>query len=372
MKTLRTLTTVLATGVLAGVCVAQAGGAAAAVAIETVNVGNPGNAGDTQQQGSFGAVDYVYAIGRYEVTAGQYAAFLNAVAATDTYALYDANMWTDAEGCKIDRSGSPGSYTYSVAPDRANRPVNFVSWGDAARFANWLHNGQPSGAQGLATTEDGSYFLDGMTSDGDLENVVREPDATWVIPTEDEWYKAAYHKNDGVTGNYWNYPTRADGGVSHLLIDPDPGNNATCRSVMGDYTIGPPYYRTPGGAHENSASPYGTFDQGGNVQEFNETVPEPDIRGIRGGSWDSGCLVLSVGHRPIVMHSSDQFSDLGFRVANTQPTITAPPVPALSARGLLALLLGLALVAAAVLRPRPGSRRLAGDGAQEASRSDSS
>ena len=314
MKTLHTLMTVLAAGMLGGVWVTQAQGAPPVV-IETATVGNPGNTGDTQIQGIFGAVEYVYAIGKHEVTARQYAAFLNAVAATDTYALYNVNMWTHAEGCKIERTGSPGSYTYSVAPDWANRPVNFVSWGDAARFANWLHNGQPTGAQDLTTTEDGSYFLNGMTSDSQLEDVVREPDATWVIPTENEWYKAAYHKNDGMTGNYWNYPTSADNGVSHLLIDPDPGNNATFSGgTVGDWTIGAPYYRTEVGAHENSASPYGTFDQGGNVQEFNETVPEPDIRGIRGGSWFWG-NILGVWERPIDMHSSDQFSDLGFRVA---------------------------------------------------------
>lgn len=316
VKALHALMTVLAAGVSGGVCVMQALGAPQA-AIETVTVGNPGNAGQFQQfQGTFGAVDYVYAIGKYEVTAGQYAAFLNAVAATDTHALYNVNMWTHAEGCKIERIGLPGSYTYRVAPDRANRPVNFVSWGNAARFANWLHNGQPAGAQDLTTTEDGAYFLNGLTRDDLLEDVVREPDATWVIPTEDEWYKAAYHKNDGVTGNYWNFPTSADNRVSHRLIDPDPGNNATCSGgTVGDWTIGAPYYRTEVGAHENSESAYGTFDQGGNVQEFNETVPETDIRGIRGGSWFWGVEQMAVWARPVDMHSSDQFSDLGFRVA---------------------------------------------------------
>jgi hypothetical protein len=153
-----------------------------------------------------------------------------------------------------------------------------------------------------------------MMTDEELEDVVREPDATWVIPTENEWYKAAYHKNDGVTGNYWNYPTGANNGVSNDLIDPDPGNNATFRGLSGDFTIGSPYYRTEVGAHENTESAYGTFDQGGNVQEFNETIPEPDIRGIRGGSWFWGD-VLGKWYRPVDMHSSDQFSDLGFRVA---------------------------------------------------------
>jgi len=72
-------------------------------------------------------VDYVYQIGKYEVTNAQYIEFLNAVAETDTYGLYSTNMWS------IERSGSSGSYTYTVAADRADRPVNHVSWGDAAR-----------------------------------------------------------------------------------------------------------------------------------------------------------------------------------------------------------------------------------------------
>jgi formylglycine-generating enzyme required for sulfatase activity len=324
MKTFHTLMTVVAMGV----SFTQAE-AAMPVEIETVAVGNPGNAGEQSRLPNadptfYGAVAHDYRIGKYEVTAGQYTAFLSAVAATDPYGLYNVKMSTHVEGCKIERSGSPGSYTYTIALDWAHRPVNFVSWADAVRFVNWLHNGQPTGAQGLATTEDGSYFLNGTfeNSDSQLENVVREPDATWVIPTENEWYKAAYHKNDGVTANYWNYPTSADNSVSHLLIDPDPGNHATFSGgTVGDWTIGAPYYRTEVGAHENSASPYGTYDQGGNVQEFNETVPEWDIRGIRGGSWFWG-NILGVWDRPLDMHSSDQFSDLGFRVANLDVSTT--------------------------------------------------
>ncbi|MHC4066385.1 MAG: SUMF1/EgtB/PvdO family nonheme iron enzyme, partial [Planctomycetota bacterium] len=126
--------------------------------IDTVTVGNPGNADDTHGDG-YGGVAYIYNIGKYEVTAGQYCEFLNAVADTDTYGLYNTDMWSDTYGCKIQRSGSSPNYTYSVAPDWADRPVNYVSWGDAARFANWLHNGQPTGPQDLTTTEDGSYFL---------------------------------------------------------------------------------------------------------------------------------------------------------------------------------------------------------------------
>jgi hypothetical protein len=51
-----------------------------------------------------------------------------------------------------------------------------------------------------------------------------------------------------------------------------------------------------------------------------------------------------------VMHSSDQFNDLGFRMATLEEP--SPPVPALSDRGLLAVVLGIALIGMIALRPR--------------------
>ena len=266
--------------------------AKAVVVIDTVPVGNPGNANDTHGDG-YGGVAYTYNIGKYEVTAGQYTEFLNAAAVTDTYGLYSLSMadttpGTYGSGCNIVRSGVSGSYTYSVAANWANRPVNSITWDDAARFANWMHNGQPTGAQDLTTTEDGSYYLNGATTDEELMLVVRKPDATWVIPTEDEWYKAAYHYNDGATGNYFDYPTSNDNVPDNALVDPDPGNNATFSDSVDEWTIGPPYYRTEVGEHENSRSPYGTFNQAGNVFEWNEaivTFGEHLYRGARPGSF---------------------------------------------------------------------------------------
>jgi len=296
-----------------GVSLVGVSGASAGVVISTVPVGNAGNAPDTRYAvPAVGGVDYAYSIGTYEVTSGQYAAFLNAVAQTDTYGLYNTNMWSSEYGCRIQRSGSSGSYTYNVASDYANRPVNFVSWGDAARFSNWLHNGQPVGSQGLDTTEDGSYFLNGATGQVDLMAIMREIDATWAIPSEDEWYKAAYHKNDGVTGNYFDYATSNDSLPSDDLVDPDPGNNATF--LHNDYTIGSPYYRTEVGAHENSESPYGTFDQAGNVWEWNEAMVYGSFRRIRGGSFfndyhDNLSAAYRMFYNPMV-----QSTTIGFRV----------------------------------------------------------
>jgi formylglycine-generating enzyme required for sulfatase activity len=343
---------------------ACAGGARAQVTIETVTVGNPRNTGELSGAGAggfgpdriCGAVDYVYNIGKFEVRAGRYTEFLNAVAKTDTCDLYNTSMWSSSQGCKIERTGSSPNYSYSVAADWADRPVNFVSWGDAARFANWLHNGQPAGAQDLTTTEDGSYFLNGATSNAALLAVVREPDATWVIPSEDEWYKAAYHKNDGVTGNYWDYPTGTNSLPSHYLIDPDPGNNATFWN--NGYTIGSPYYRTQVGAHENSDSPYGTFDQGGNVWEWNEAVLHGSYRGVRGRSFYTIYVVtLQAAYRNYHYGPADEGYGVGFRVAE----VPEPATIALLALG------GVGVLGrrARVRRARPAATRPPLNGATE-------
>jgi len=304
-------------------------GMAQAVTIETVPVGNLGNSGElsgiSAGTGGFGpdaivgGVPYTYNIGKYEVTAGQYTEFLNAVADTDSYDLYSINMWWSDYGCKIERNGTSGSYTYSVKADRASRPVNYVSWGDAARFCNWLSNGQPTGAQGTATTEDGSYYLNGATSREALMAVTRKAGATWVIPTEDEWYKAAYHENDGVTGNYWDYPTGTNS-VPNNGNPPGPPSPAdtgnTANYWDGDYTLWSPYYTTAVGYFNMSDSSYGTFDQGGNLWEWNETAIEAGLsRGLRGGSYGDGNGDLLSSHRGDYW-PTDEHHAIGFRVAS--------------------------------------------------------
>src|SRR4051812_9590794 len=79
-----------------------------AVAVVTVPVGNPGNPADTEimtdATTGYGSVPYSYRLGKYETTAGQYTEFLNAVADTDTYGLYNTAMSDpafDPAGCNI-------------------------------------------------------------------------------------------------------------------------------------------------------------------------------------------------------------------------------------------------------------------------------
>ena len=136
-----------------------------------------------------GAVSYVYQIAKNETTISQYAEFLNAVAKTDSYALYSSSMTTSFIN-GISQSGSSGSFTYSVAAGSGNKPIAYVSWFDAARFCNWMQNGQQTGTGAALTAETGAYTLDGTTSG---VSVSKNAGATVWIPSESEWYKAAYY-----------------------------------------------------------------------------------------------------------------------------------------------------------------------------------
>jgi len=331
---------------------------AQAVEIQTVTVGNPGNTDDTEGDG-YGGVDYVYQIGTFEVTAGQYRDFLNAVdpAGSNPYGLYNSSMDDDPYGCQITWNAGSSTYDFSGRPsgteaDWVDRPVNSVSWGDAARFCNWLHNGQPTGqltgdpTQDAGLTEDGSYYLNGAMTDGELIAVVREPDATWVIPSEDEWYKAAYHYNDGVTGNYWDYPTGSNTAPTSEAPAGTDMTNGSANYYGSNWAIGAPYYRTEVGAYDAkpSDSPYGTFDQGGNVWEWNEAVIYDSYRGDRGGTFNIhhgyDDFDLRAASRYYDIPTSEYFS-VGFRVAEVSPE-PGPDIPAVSEWGLVTMaLLGL-------------------------------
>ncbi|KKK97121.1 hypothetical protein LCGC14_2655940, partial [marine sediment metagenome] len=118
-------------------------------------------------------------------------------------------------------------------------------------------------------------------------------------------------------------PTSSDATPEPKLIDPDPGNNATFDA--GGYnglTIGGPYYRTEVGAHENSESPYGTFDQGGNVQEWNETIIDGFNRGLRGGPYGGAAYALHASSRFDGVYPTYEYYYTGFRVAEVPEPAT--------------------------------------------------
>jgi len=297
------------------------------VRIETVPVGDPGNAPDILT--GYGAVPYTYSIGKYEVTSGQYTAFLNCVASVTTND-YLVNLWAPKMGSDerikcIERSGDGSAtnpFVYQVFGS-SNCPVSYVSWMDAARFANWMHNGATNGA----STETGAYTLNGATNGIFTVN----PGARWSLPSENQWYKAAYYKGGGTNAGYWIYPTQSNEtpgnhvGIAH--------NQANFWKDVFSVTQSASYPKScplaDVGAFSNSPSAYGTFDQGGSLNEWNDSVIAGFSRGIRGGDWNNNCLGMQSttrgdGGNADVNYGDD---DLGFRLVTDLSTNPVPIRP---------------------------------------------
>ncbi len=301
---------------------------AAPVAIDWVTVGNPDNDPDPATGSLYGAVNYEYRIAKYEVTIQQYTDFLNAVAAADPYLLYNTSMASDLNIAGISRSGTSGEYTYSVIDnggDSGDRPITYVSWFDAARFANWMHNGQGSGS-----TETGAYTLVSGQTSGTAP--MRNPTARFSIPDDNEWYKAAYYspvKAGPASPGYYAYATQSNIAPGNAI---GPGDNQANYYAGSNFyetyaTGGSSYssgqnYLTDVGAFTNSASFYGTFDQSGNVYEWTDLTGNDGTsdtsRGTWGGAWfnTKGGLGSSGSGAEA---PSVEYSSLGFRLTSPVP-----------------------------------------------------
>lgn len=270
---------------------------------QLTRIGNPGNRADKT---GYGSVATTFWMGTFEVTIKQYCDFLNAVAAADPHGLYDPAMAGVQNSAGISRSGSSGSYSYTPinnAGDSSQRPVTYVSWFDAARFANWMANGQPTGAQGTETTENGTYNLAGATTGAAVPPNRINPNhggkPTFFLPTEDQWYKAAYYspKLNRNKGGYYRYATASNTAPGNL-----PGNSPNMANYIDDYN-GTYFYAVPQaryidlgqnylfdvGAYSGSPSYYGTFDQSGAVYNWNDLTGSASAsRGLRGGFFFAG------------------------------------------------------------------------------------
>jgi formylglycine-generating enzyme required for sulfatase activity len=165
-----------------------------------------------------------------------------------------------------------------------------------------------------------------MTVQGIADNtILRNAGARIVLPDFDEWYKAAYHDALGVQATDWfNYPTSTD--TQPTCSGPTSApNHANCGDPFGDFT--------PVGSYTGSGSPWGTFDQGGNVHEWSEAVSESGFgREIRGGSHHDGPGSMAVGSRLADVPSNETRVE-GFRLV----MIPEPATGLLVAAGLIGL-----------------------------------
>jgi formylglycine-generating enzyme len=318
---------------LASIIILPAPRSARAAAIPTVLVGNPGNGNDPLTGNLYGGVAHSYRIGTTEVTNAQYVDFLNAKASSDPLNLYNTSMGSDALG-GITRGGVSGNYTYAAKPDMGDKPVNYVSWYDSIRFANWLNNGQ-----GTGDTETGAYTLDGGTpTPSNGLSIIRNAGATWFLPSENEWYKAAYYQpsaQGGDADNYWLYPTASNSGPTMAAaIDlagltrgdvDNPGINVANFNHGADWNGLDGNVTTVGSAGPLSQSFFGTSDQGGNLWEWNESLVSGSSRGLRGGSFgaDSGYMLSSSRNSDDPAEGLYGGLGIGFRVATVPEPSTA-------------------------------------------------
>ncbi len=250
--------------------------------IDFVGIGNPGNAADSS---GYGSVAYGYQMGTYEVSRDM---------------ITKANS---AGGLGIplaDMSGYGGNV--------GTHPATGVSWFQAATFVNWLNT---SSGHAAAYNFDGSgnFTLwtpaEAWTQGG--ENLYRNKDAHYFLPSENEWYKAAYHNGTG----YFVYPTGGDSAPGAVAGGTGAGTAVYDQGLFQ----GPADITNAGGL-----SPYGTMGQGGNAWEWQESaftgandLPS-EARGARGGFWNSPANFLASSLQGNAAPAFESFG-VGFRVA---------------------------------------------------------
>jgi formylglycine-generating enzyme required for sulfatase activity len=352
--------TILAVAALAGPAMATATPAPAVLTFKTAVVGAPGNPSVgivpftdaiykscAEAEGikppcqEVGGVGYRYGIGQLEVTVAQYVAFLNTVdpAGSNRHKLYSANE-SSSEWPKYGQidfaAGAPAGHHYSIAsPEWADKPYGFANFLRSARFANSLYNGRLLSKRASANAGF-SYLtyrvrLSRQTEQGMYDMKVRAMTRThksgFVIPSQNEWIKAAYYDpNGGGKYSYWKYPTNP--GVfgaeteapSPTTLDPTTGDvtNASTQPLATFHAEGQPapswcpsafsaedcattnplgldataYAKAYQGSlstvgQAKTTSPWGTLDQGGNAVEWTDTItPPPTGRsGAHGRVW---------------------------------------------------------------------------------------
>ena len=306
---------------LAALACLPLGSVAHAVPLQWVTVGDPGNTADTAPAG-YGAVATSFQIMKFEFTNQQYTDFLNSVATTDTYSLYNANMGSNARG-GITQSGSSGAYTYSVKTNMGDKPVNYVSWFDAARVSNWYQNGATSSS----STEIGAYTLVGGQISGTAPAV--NPGATFYVPTEDQWYKAAYYMGGGTSAGYWDFATQSDSNPTAVTAGSTGIGSAGSTGNFANYLSAADWNGQNGNVTtvgtNGGPSAYGAFDMSGNLTEWNDlTGAAGSLRGYRGGYFENYAPNTYSYFRYLNSPDTENLA-VGFRLAG--PVSSPSPVP---------------------------------------------
>ena len=150
--------------------------------IEFVTIGDPGNPADTAgKPNPAGSVDYLYRIGKYEISRDM---------------IEKANAEGSLGITLLDMTDLGGN--------GPNQPATGISWYEAATFTNWLNSS--SGHSVAYKFSDGSFELWQPGDSGyDAANPFRNHLAHYFLPSVHEWYKAAFY--DPQAGVYYHFAT---------------------------------------------------------------------------------------------------------------------------------------------------------------------
>ena len=281
--------------------------------MEFVTIGNPFNTADTTgAPNPAGSVGYSFGMGKYEVSRA-------------VITKYNANFGA-ANGLEITLNSMDYLGTIGV-----NKPATGVSWNECARFVNWLN----TSTGGFAAYRFETSGVNDMISlwdplinplDYDPTNRFRSKRAKYVLPSYDEWYKAAYF--DPSTLSYWDFPSGSDTAPVSVASGTSPGTAVYARGLFE----GPADVDQAGGL-----SPYGVMGLGGNVYEWEESTFEtvPQFfnlgghlgRGLRSTFYHgTDSSRLSSTFRGIESPVSEH-NIIGFRVAMVTPSGGEVPEP---------------------------------------------
>ena len=287
--------------------------------MDFATIGNPGNAADTTGDGRpAGSVGYEYGIGKFEVSRNMITKYNSAFGTANSLEISLFDMT-------------------SFGGNGANKSATGVSWNEAARFVNWLNTSTGNQAAYKFTTggvNDNIALWNSGDAGYDASNRYRNSLAKYVLPSVDEWYKAAYYdpnKNNG-TGGYWVYPTGSNSAPNAVASGTAPNSAVYNQSQQGP---GPSDVDQAGGL-----SPYGVMGLGGNVHEWEESSNDlanssgSAERRIAGGMWYAPLPFLVKGGVSIAP-TALEFSAFGFRVASVEPSAPAVPEPSMMVIGTL-------------------------------------
>ena len=247
------------------------------VQAELVTIGNAGNAADGTT--GYGAVGYNYQISKTEVTIAEFTA--------SGAGNGNENHWNDS-----------GDGT-SVGP---NAPASGVSLYEAMKYCNWMTSGNIN--SGLYENKGSDVWGAKMNRATVMAGSVNY----FAVPTENEWYKAAYFKPD--TSGYSLYANGMD-------TVPTQGAAAGWNYYNGGYVNGSPNYTWTagyGGVEQN-----GTYNMMGNVGEWMEDA----VGVLRGGGYDDDESSLRSSGRGVNYFPAGEFNVIGFRVVAIPEPATA-------------------------------------------------